>query len=234
VPQVYSVHTYADTSLKTITFYHNDDTANSDLDNANGPATSLTKVKNLRGTLPQNTNTIGGSSYQQSSAVTISGITNWNNISSVQTFNLQTGDNGVNDVLNVSYPQDFMKNNQGLLNVTVQGCADTTFKLSLLKSNWNTYFTKIFDLEINDNEWNREDLSQLTNLWFLKFYSTNPNGAGVIDNIINQIAAGAGQYRSEGVINITYAGFDRTSASQSSYQLLKSKNWTVFINGVYE
>jgi YD repeat-containing protein len=233
IPQVYTVHTYADTSLKTITFYHNDDTANSDIDNANSPATSLTKIKNLRGNLPQNSNTIGGSSYQQSSALTTAGITNWNSISSVQTLIFNSGD-GINGVLHVSYPQDFMQNNKGLLNITVQGCGDTTFRLSLLKSNWNTYFTKIFDLEINDNEWNREDLSQLTNLWFLRFYSTNPNGTGVIDNIINQIAAGAGQYRSEGVINITYTGFDRTSASQSSYQLLKSKNWTIFINGVFE
>jgi hypothetical protein len=234
IPQVYTVHNYADTSLKTITFYHNDDTANSDVDNASSPATSLTKLKNLRGNLPQNTNTIGGSSYQQASALTISGITNWNSISSVQTFNLWSGDNGINYVLNVSYPQNFMANNKGLLTVVTQGCADTTFKLSLLNSSWNTYFTNLFDLEINDNQWNRESLSALTNLWFFKFYSTNPNGAGVIDSVINQIAAGAGRFRSEGVINITYAGFDRTSASQASYQFLKSKNWTVYINGVNE
>jgi YD repeat-containing protein len=237
----YLIHTYTDndTSVKTITFYHNDDKANSALDNALSPATSLLKVRNLRGNVPQNTNEIGGSSYQQPSALTVSGITNWNNITSVTYFDLQTGDGGANDVNHVNYAQDFMQNNKDLDSIMTQGCSDTTFKLSLLKSNWNTYFTNLYDLEIFDNQWNREDISALTNLWFLKFYSTSTNGIGtngvpVIDNIINQIYAGAGQNRNNGVINITWAGFDRTNASVSAYNFLKNKGWTIYINGVYE
>jgi YD repeat-containing protein len=236
--QVYLIHNYPNDSIKTITFYHNDANENSDLDNAYNPATSLLKLTNLRGNLPQNTNEIGGSCYQQPGALTVSGISNWNSITSVHSFNLQVGDliNGVN---HVSYAQDFMQNNRGLDSITTQGCTDTTFKLSLLKSNWNTWFTNLFDLEIIDNQWNREDISALTNLWFFKFYSTSTdslgaNGIPEIDNIINQIAAGAGKYRNNGIINITWPGFDRTNASLNAYQFLKPKGWTIYINGVNE
>jgi len=236
--QVYLIHNYPDSSTKTITFYHNDANENSDLDNAYSPATSLLKVTNLRGNLPQNTNEVGGSSYQQPGALTVSGISNWNSITSVHAFNLWVGDE-TNQVNHVNYAQDFMQNNRGLDTITTLGCSDTTFRLSLLKSNWNTWFTNLFDLEILDNQWNREDISALTNLWLFKFYSTSTNGIGangvpVIDNIINQIAAGAGKYRIGGVINITWPGFDRTPASDGAYQFLKPREWTIFINGVSE
>lgn len=238
VSEVYLIHNYRDSSTWTITFYHNDANESSDLDNAFNPATSLMNVRNLRGNLPQNTDQVGGSSYQQPSALTVSGISNWNNVTGVRAFNLNVGDR-VNGVNHINYAQDFMQNNKGLDSITTQGCSDTTFKLSLLKSNWNTWFTNLFDVEINDNQWNREDISALTNLWFFRFYSTSTNGLGAngipeIDNIINQIAAGAGKYRNGGVINISWAGFDRTSASQASYQFLKPKGWTIFINGVNE
>jgi hypothetical protein len=237
----YLVHAYTDndTSVKTITFYHNDDKANSALDNALNPATSLLKVRNLRGNVPQNTDEIGGSSYQQPGALTVSGITNWNDISSVTYFDLQTGDDGANNVNHVNYAQDFMQNNKGLDSIYTDGCSDTTFKLSLLKSNWNTWFTNLSYVAILDNQWNREDLSALTNLTYFLLISTSTNGldAGgipVIDDIINQIEAGGGKNKIGGVINITWPGFTPTNASLASRQLLKSKEWTIYINGVYE
>jgi hypothetical protein len=114
------------------------------------------------------------------------------------------------------------------------GNADDSFKISRLKSDWNTYFTQVFQLEVNDSQWNREDISALTNLWYFRFFSSSTNGTGVIDSIINQISAGAGHHRTNGIINITWSGFDRTSASADGYTYLKSRGWTVFINGVYE
>jgi hypothetical protein len=229
---VYSIHTYADTSLKTITIYHNDDTMTCWMDNAFNPATSLTKLKNFRGNMPQNTTVLAGSSYQQSSASTVTNITNWNSISSVKEFNLNSGD-GTNLFLNVGYAQDFMKNNTGLSTVWTYDCGDSTFKLSRLKSGWNTYFTNLTNLAISDITWNRESLSALTNLSVFELF-VYTNGAGVIDSVINQIAAGSGQFISNGVIAISNPGFDRTSASQSGYLFLKSKNWTIKINGVDE
>lgn len=233
----YLVHTYNNSNLKTITFYHNDGNETPDMDNANSPATSLTLLTNLRGNLPQNTNEIGGSSYQQPGALTVSGITNWNSITAVHAFNLQTGD-GINLVNHLNYAQDFMQNNKILDSIATQGCTDTTFKISLLKSDWNTYFTNLYRLEILDNQWNRENISALTNLndFFLQSTSTNgmgTNGIPVLDNIINQIAAGGGQNRSGGVINITWPGFMPGSASQSSANFLLSKQWTIYINGVF-
>ena len=235
---VYLIHNYPNDNTKTITFYHNDANENSDLDNAYSPATSLLKLTNLRGNLPQNINELGGSCYQQPGALTVSGISNWNSITAVRIFNLQNGDK-INGVNHINYAQDFMQNNKDLDSITTWGCTDTTFKVSLLKSNWNTWFTNLLDLEILDNQWNREDISALTHLWLFKFYSTSTNGIGVngipvIDNVINQIAAGAGKYRNNGVINITWPGFDRTPASQNAYQFLKNKGWIFFINGVYE
>ncbi|MBS1563533.1 MAG: hypothetical protein JST39_04055, partial [Bacteroidetes bacterium] len=65
----YLKHTYPDSSLKTLTFYHNDsyDYEGMGFDNFSNPATSLTKLKNFRGYLPQyNTGGIGGSCLQDS------------------------------------------------------------------------------------------------------------------------------------------------------------------------
>ena len=231
--QISFTHMYTDTTLKTLTFYHNDDSTNSDLDNYNSPAFSLNRLTNLRGNLPQNTLWLGGSSYQQPGAMSVAGIINWNTIASVWRFNLQTGD-GLTYPNHVSYTQDFMKNSKGLQYITIADCIDTSFKISRLKSDWNTYFTQLFRLTINDNQWNREDLSALTNLWDFQFVSRSTTGAGVIDSIINQIARGAGHYRTNGIIQIVWPGFDRTAASTDSYTYLKSRNWTISINGVNE
>lgn len=232
--QVYFIHSYSDTALKTLTFYHNDDSTNSDLDNISSPATSLNRLSNLRGNLPQNTQWIGGSSYQNASAMSLAQVTNWNSISSVFRLNLQTGDGGQTNPNHVGYPQDFMKNNKGLQVININECVDTSFKMSRLKSDWNTYFTQIFWLAINDNEWNRENLSALINLRAFWIISTSTNGAGVIDSIINQIAIGAGHYITNGSIGIGWPGYDRTAASADSYTYLKSRGWTIYINGVYE
>ena len=245
------IHSYPDTSTKTITFYHNDDAKAPDLDNGNSPATSLTKVRNLRGNIPQNATAIGGSCFQQASALTVAGIANWNTISSVQGFWPHCGDQ-INGCENMSYAQDFMKNNRGLTTINATqaayyqaGYRDTTFKLSRLKSDWNTYFANLGDIEISDEHWNREDLSGLTHLSTFVLVAGNQNHsnnatgntitpipASVTDTIINQIWAGGGQNMSNGFISILTGGTGRTAASQTAVNALIAKHWTIVIDGV--
>jgi YD repeat-containing protein len=242
-------HTYPNNNLKTITFYHNEVEQGPSLDNSTDPATSLTKLQNLRGNIPQASIQLGGSCFQQASALTVANITNWNTISSIQIFEPHTGDR-INPCENMSYAQDFMANNRGLNTInTTQGTyyqagyEDTTFKLSRLKSNWNTYFTQLKDIEISDEHWNREDLSGLTQLNTFLLVAGNQNHSNnstnnplipiptyVTDTVINQIAAGAGHYISNGVIVIHTGGAGRTSASNSAVNALIAKGWTIYID----
>lgn len=242
------VHTYADSSMKTITIYHNDGAETIGLDNAYTPANSLTRIRHLRGYFPQHT--IGGkfSSMQQSSALTMDSIWNWNSISSVATFQLATGDGGVNACENLHYAQDFMKNNSGLQTLITaygfyggSGVLDTTFKLTRLKSDWNTYFTNLQVLQISDDHWNRENLSTLTHLQTFIVIAGTHDGYGsiipipyqAVDSIINQIASGAGQTVSNGLLGIASYGGGRSAASNASLDFLLSKGWKVVLDGVY-
>jgi YD repeat-containing protein len=246
----YMVHTYPDNSLKTITLYHNDDDACSWFDNYFSPSTTQTLLTNLRGNLPQFTNRIGGSSYQQASMTSLAGITNWSSISSVIYFRMTSGDAGVTAFQNVSFPQNFMANNKDLEHIWTSyggyyasGCRDTTFKLSRLKSDWNTYFTKLNFLVISDEHWNRENLSGLPNLKTIAIVAgtqlrTNQNIAtnppipipsSVIDNIIIQVAAGSGQTVTGGAISILGGGGQRTAASDAAVTFLQAKGWTITI-----
>ena len=246
----YYVHTYTDSSLKTLTFYHNDASESEDFDNLmGGPTTGLTYLSNLRGNLPQNTITIGGSSYQSAGMTNLAGVLDWNAINTIQYFRLNKGD-GVNPVRNVSYPQDFLKNDKGLISIFTSegfyhnGYRDTTFKLSRLKSDWNTYFTNLQYLQINDEHWNREDLTALTHLNFIQIFATTQDHQddhssslvsipqSAIDNLLIQVASGAGQTVLNGLIDIESAGVNRTSASDTAVAFLKSKGWIVAVNGI--
>ena len=252
IPYNYYIHTYPDTTKKTITFYHNDANESQDLDNVNGPGTSLTLLKNIRGNLPQFIQLIGGSGYQQTSAQTVANITNWNGINSITEWSPGNGD-GVNPSKNLNYSQDFMINNRGLQKIRTSiygfyrnGYRDTTFKISRLKSDWNTYFTQLQVLAINEDHWNRENLTALPQLNFVAITATTQNHqddsnsplipilSPEIDNIINQVAAGAGQTVTNGLINIASAGGIRTTASDTSVNLLKSKGWSITVNGVLQ
>jgi hypothetical protein len=245
----YIVHTYPDSSLKTITIYHNDGTDNFVFDNAYNPATSLTKIRHLRGIFPQNTQGGKLSSMQQPSALTMDSIWNWNSITSVLALSLSTGDGGLNSCENLHFAQDFMKNNKGLQTISTSyggyytsGVRDTTFKLTLLKSDWNTYFTNLQDLQITDDHWNREDLSALINLKLIYVSAGNHDGFGsytpipyqAVDNIINQIAAGAGTNVSNGKLDIWSLGGGRSAASNAGVNFLISKGWEVVVDGVIQ
>jgi YD repeat-containing protein len=247
------IHYYSDTSLKTITLYHNEVAFYVGLDNGTSPATSLTKVENLRGNFPQAVQQIGGSCYQQASALTVANIANWSSISSVTGFWAHCGD-GVNPSLNLNYAQDFMANNRNLqlINTTnlylyQSGYWDSTFKLTRLKSNWNTYFTNLQNIEICDAHWNREDLSALTQLNEFCLVPDNQNHSNnstnnalipipdsVIDNILIQIAAGAGQNVMDGVIWILTGGSGRSSASNAAVATLDAKGWLVYIDNLQQ
>jgi YD repeat-containing protein len=246
---LYIWHSYSSSNPHTLTFYHNDGTEAADLDNGTNPATSLTKLQNLRGNLPQHTTAIGGSSYQQASALTVANIANWNTITSITGFWPHNGD-GVNGCENMSYAQDFMQNNTGLqvINSTrghfyQEGYQDSTFKLSRLKSDWNTYFTQLNDVEICDEHWNHEDLTALIHLKTFVLeagslhYSNDPTNnpivpiaTTVIDNLINQIAAGAGKETPNGIIYLITGGTTSTTASAAAVAFLQSRGWTVSIN----
>jgi YD repeat-containing protein len=247
----YFIHTYADTSLKTITLYHNDATEYVGFDNANAPATSLTLLKNVRGNYPQYSTQFDVSSYQQNSALTIGSITNWNSINSITFFGFNTGDGGINACKNIGYAQDFMQNNRGLnyiktaLHPDYISYFDSTFKINKLKSNWNTYFTNLQSLSICDEHWNREDLTALTRLSYFVLINGNQNHSNnlsgnpptpipstALDNILNQIAAGAGQFVLNGIISIETGGTSRTSASDTALNFLKSKGWGIYFNDV--
>jgi len=245
----YYIHTYADTTLKTITFYHNDDAINAHLDNFNNPATSLMKLKHYRGNLPANLNIFGGSCYQQTSMATVDSIYNWNSLNNITYLHWLSGD-AVDPCKNMSYAQDFMQNNKGLHVIRTAfsyyrtGYRDTTFKISRLKSDWNTYFTGLQTLVINEDHWNHEDLSQLKQLNYFVLVATTQNhqddtnsplvpiAQNVLDNAVNQIASGAGQTVSNGVINLLAGGGTLSVSSQAAVQLLLSKGWTIYINGV--
>ena len=250
---LYLVHNYNNDSLKTITFYHNDAQESADLDNLNSPATSLTKLENFRGNLPQGTTLFGGSSYQQRSATTVANISNWNAISTIQNFFLNSGDGGLNPYTNIAFTQDFMQYNKNLLDIELThgyyyvNYYDSTFKVSTLKSDWNTYFTHLQTLLISDDQWNREDLSGLKNLSTVFLAATNQNHSSnptnnpviplptnVTDSVIMQVAAGAGQTISNGTINIETGGAGRTSASQPAVNALITKGWTIYIDGVVQ
>lgn len=246
----YIIHTYPNNNLKTITLYHNDDEAHSMFDNWFSPASSEIVLSNLRGNLPQFTIYMGGSSYQQASMTSVAAITNWASISSIIRFYFNTGDGGTNPFKNVSYQQDFMANNKNLEYIFTSyggyyqsGYRDTTFKLTRLKSDWNTYFTKLNYLGISDEHWNRENLSGLPNLKNVGIVAgtmlhTNENIAGngpipipstVIDNVIIQIAAGSGQTVTNGGIFFRTGGTNRTTASDAAVTFLQSKGWTITI-----
>jgi len=247
----YVKHSYPDTSLKTITIYHDDNNRGTGLDNVDNPATSLTKLRNFRGSFPQYNSNLTSSCYQDASVLTVANLTNWNTISTIQQFWLHDGDAGTNPCMHVSYAQDFMANNRGLkvINTTNgynrAGYRDSTFKLSRLKSDWNTWFTQLQDIEISDEHWDREDLSGLTHLTFFVLIAGNQNHSNnltnnpitpipptAVDSILNQIAAGSGQVNSNGVIVIWgYQPQFRTSASDGAFDLLKSKHWTIYYNG---
>jgi len=151
----------------------------------------------------------------------------------------------------MAYAQDFMQYNKGLQRISTTngyyrtGYRDTTFRLSRLKSDWNTYFTGLQELTINEDHWNHEDLSGLHQLKSFLLYATTQNHQDdpnsplipipgpVIDSILNQIAAGAGQTVSNGTIGIFAGGSTRGSGSDAAVQFLLSKGWVIAINGVY-
>jgi YD repeat-containing protein len=251
-------HTWPNDSLKTLTFYHSDDYKATDIPSfltIDGHA----QLQNLRGNMPQHTTGIGSTDYQQASALTVANIANWNSITSCTSFEVNAFDPTVPN-LHVSYAQDFMANNRGLNTIiTTQsaigpsywqaGYRDTTWTISRLKSDWNTYFTELQDIEISDEHWNREDLSQLKKL--KKFilvagniYHSNDqtvNGAtnyvnsipaSVLDSILIQIDRGAGQTVTGGTIYlIAGPGTGRTSASDAAVADLRAKGWYVYANG---
>jgi hypothetical protein len=243
------MHSYPDTSVKTITVYHNDAQEYTGFDNAHSPATSLTKLRNFRGNMPQSMQSLATSCYQQASALSVTDISNWASIGSIRYFVLKPGD-GFTPNEQVSYAQDFMQNNRGLLQIAttrggyfISGCRDSTFKLSRLKTGWTTYFNQLQDIEISDEQWDREDLSVLAHLTVFLLVAGNqhhsndpannpviPIPSNVVDNVYIQIAAGSGQINSNGIINVLTGGTGRTSNSNAAVAFLKSKGWQVYVD----
>jgi hypothetical protein len=249
----YIVHNYSDTSLKTITFYHNDASENSFLDNTYSPASSLTRLRNFRGNLPAHTNAIGGSSFQQASMTSLQSIINWNSINSIQHFRLNNGDFGTSPSENISYPQDFLANDKGLTYISTEwsqnhifGVYDSAFKLSRLKSDWNTYFTQLQFLAFCEKDWNHEDLSALIHLNEFAIVPWTQHGTispsdpfvplstSEMDSILIQIAAGAGQHVTNGSLAIFTGGGTLSAASTPAMDFLISRGWTVYIDGVVQ
>src|SRR4029077_2292293 len=91
-------------------------------------------------------------------------------ISSITDLFLNTGDGGVHPCTNLRYAQDFLQNDKNLQFIELAhsyyyvNYVDSSFKLSRLKSDWNTYFTNLKALFICEDHWNRENLSSLIHL----------------------------------------------------------------------
>jgi hypothetical protein len=99
------------------------------------------------------------------------------------------------------------------------------------------------DLEITDEMWNREDLSALTKLNRFQLVAGNQNHSNdptnnpsipipyqVVDNAINQIAAGAGRNVSNGILVVASAGGGRSAASNAAVNLLIGKGWIIYVD----
>jgi hypothetical protein len=210
-------------------------------------------VQNLRGNIPQQSTQIGGSCFQQASALTVANITNWNQITSITGFWPHCGDK-TNGCEHVSYAQDFMANNRGLNDIEMSqggyyesGVCDSTFKVSRLKSDWNTYFTQIHTVVLEEDNWNHEDLSHLLNLSLFAInaatqnHTNDPTGNPVIplassvsDSVVNQIARGSGQTISNGAIALWTYGGGVTSACRTSMNFLINKGWAIYVDGVLQ
>ncbi len=251
-PVPYYVHTYADTSLKTITFFHNDGSDEVGLDNYFNPATSLTKIKNIRGNFPQGIRFFMCTNSQQASANSVAQIINWNTITTIDTLWFHMGDGVAHPNTNISFAQDFMQYNKGLKAFVATRNAyygaslrDSTFKISRLKTAWNTYFTNLQTLQISDEQWDREDLSGLLNLKNVLVVAANqkhsndptnnsilPIPSNVIDSIIIQVSAGAGHIVQNGILSIYPGASNRTSASDAAVSQLQSMGWGIYFDGV--
>ena len=250
--RVVLIHSYPDTTLKTIALYHSDLPSESPGLLFFNNHTSEQKLKNLRGNIPQFTRILDYINYQQPSTLSVQSVANWNSITSIDSFLLQSIAN-TGSCMHLNFSQDFMKNNKNLqtidfydnlVNPWSPGYIDSTFKISRLKSDWNTYFTNLKALSLSDYDWNREDLSHLTQLaWFVlvcdnALHNNNtaspaiPLPVAVIDTVINQIAAGAGKNSQTGYILFTTGGTNRSSASDAAYNLLVSKGWTIIIDNI--
>ncbi len=145
-----------------------------------------------------------------------------------------------------------MANNRGLNTINMtngvyyqSGVCDSTFKISRLKSDWNTYFTQLQSLWVEEDNWNHEDLSHLPNLnqFVLNARTQNhtndptsnpviPIASSVSDTAINQISRGAGQTISNGNIVIYSYGGGTTNASRTAMNFLINKGWIIYIDGV--
>lgn len=232
-------HTYADMTTKTITIYHNEEASGN-------PALGInSQLRNFRGNIQQNITRLIFTATDPS-VFTTDGITNWGNINSLQSFAIG------NSSTNVNLAQDCLKNNKDLQTIATHGssydyyswgCADPNFKIGVLKSDWNTYFSKLSLLSLNDHHWNREDLSGLLYLKYFSLVADNqqhngnpvsnpiiPIPTSVIDNVINQIAAGAGKYIHNGIIYILSGGSSRSSVSDSALAKLKSMGWAITLD----
>ncbi len=249
---VYWIHTYPDTSLKTITIFHNDGSDEVGLDNAFSPATSLTKIKNIRGNFPQGIHFFMCTNSQQASANSVAQITNWNTITTIDTLWFHMGDGVAHPNTNISFAQGFMQYNKGLKAFVATRNAyygaslrDSTFKISRLKTDWNTYFTSLQTLQISDEQWDREDLSGLLNLKNVLVVAANqkhsndptnnpilPIPSNVIDSIIIQVSAGAGHIVQNGILSIYPGASNRTSASDAAVSQLQSMGWGIYFDGV--
>ncbi len=195
---------------------------------------------------------LGGTSYQQSGASSVANIRNWSTIRSITEWYPYGGYYAqyLDPWRHMGYAQDFLAADTNLATIRTangsyytQGYSDTTFKLSRIKSNWTTYFTKLNAIAICEDQWSHEDLSVIPNLVYFNLiatnqnHSNNPGGNSVvyiapseIDTIFNQIYAGSGQHISGGTIIIQSGSTTHTSASQVAIDYLKSKNWTLTIN----
>jgi len=222
-------HVYPNTSTKTITLYHNDQNEGVFL-----TLDSLTALHagNLRGMYPQNATTFALQPFNEPNVYSMSGFTNWNSIHSISKFGTQSSVISPATNGSLHFAQDFMAANTGLTGINITAFADSTFKLHRFKTDWNAWFTNLTTLAILEDNWDHEDLSTLIHLQFIEILRSRIGKAMTsqqIDNLLMQVARGAGLYRNNGIIYIMNNVNQRTSASDDAYNFLIGAGWEVTI-----
>jgi hypothetical protein len=236
----YVVHFYADSSLKTITVYHTDVQGFFGFDNwyvlrPIDRVLDITKFKNLRGYMPQQTISILYHSTQNSSFNTMNNIINFNEINSVRTFGVADGNYGnpgsVNMIKNTNFSSFANNHNLSSLDWTPHNLVEP------VNYNIQNGFTLFPNIKANfpNLKWLR-----LTDFFGEYTSSVDISGPSLkgfamqgylnseqVDSMIIQVSR---SLQDSGVIELyDYDGVTslRTSASDAAYNSLASRGWSL-------
>jgi RHS repeat-associated protein len=234
---LYAIHTYTDSSLKTVTVYHPDIQGVFGFDNwyIISPL-DLSKLKNLRGYMPQNTLGFIFHSIQDSSVNTTDNIVNFNQVNSIKYTGFadgsSTGGNSFTLLKNTNF-SSFANNHNLSVIVSVPHNPKPSNQNNIQSFNtwfpdFKNNFNQLKSLRLTSyyGEYNAaaEDFSIPSLRAFMMQGYLNSTQ---IDSIVIQVSR---SLQDSGVIQLyDYDGNPsvRTSASDAAYNSLASRNWSL-------